>query len=59
MVFDDLHSYIDAAVEVDEWQIIEDADWNQEIDASLGAVVELIRQSPVEKYRPVLPFPAL
>src|SRR5205085_2632918 len=57
MVFDDLQSYIDAAMEVDEWRVIEDADWNEEIGALTEAVAELIPEPPMLLFDRIKGYP--
>src|SRR5581483_383389 len=58
MIFDDLQSYIDAAMEVDEYRIIEGADWNEEIGALIEATAELIPEPPMLIFDRVKDYPA-
>ncbi len=58
IVFDDLQSYIDAAMEVDEWRVIEGADWNEEIGALTEAVAELIPEPPMLLFDRIKGYPA-
>src|SRR5581483_10609902 len=57
MIFDDLQTYIDAAMEVDEWRVIEDADWNEEIGALTEAVAELIPEPPLLLFDRIKGYP--
>src|SRR5688572_19801803 len=46
-IFDGLQEYVDACMEVDEYRIIEGADWNEEIGALIEATAELIDNPPM------------
>lgn len=47
VVFDGLQEFIDAAMEVDEWRVIEGIDWNLELGALYEATAELIDEPPM------------
>ncbi|MPZ12865.1 MAG: UbiD family decarboxylase [Chloroflexi bacterium] len=56
-VFDGLQEFVDAAMEVDEYRIIEGADWNEEIGALLEATAELIPDPPMLIFDAVNGYP--
>jgi 4-hydroxy-3-polyprenylbenzoate decarboxylase len=58
IVFDDLQTFMDAAMEVDEWRLIEGADWNEEIGALTEAVAELIPDPPMLVFDHIKNYPA-
>lgn len=45
--FDGLQEFVDAAMEVDDYRVIEGADWDEEIGALLEATAELIPNPPM------------
>ena len=46
-IFDDLRSFIAAAQEVDDWRLIEGADWDLEIGSLTEATAELLPEPPM------------
>jgi len=57
-VFDGLQEFMDAAMEVDEYRLIEGADWNEEIGALTEAVAELIDDPPMLIFDRIKGYPA-
>jgi len=57
VVFDGLQEFIDAAMEVDEWRLIEGAAWNEEIGALTEAVAELIDDPPMLIFDRIVGYP--
>ncbi len=57
-VFDGLQEYVDACMEVDEYRIIEGADWDEEIGALIEATAELVENPPMLIFDRVKGYPA-
>src|SRR5438105_7455091 len=57
-VFTGLQEYVDACMEIDEYRIIEGADWNEEIGALIEATAELIPEPPMLIFDRIKDYPA-
>jgi UbiD family decarboxylase len=56
-VFDGLQEFVDAAMEIDDYRIIQGADWDEEIGALLEASAELIPRPPMMIFDQVKGYP--
>lgn len=56
--FDDLRGFVDAAMEMGMCQIVEGADWNEEIGALVEATAELIPDPPLLLFDRIKGYPA-
>jgi 4-hydroxy-3-polyprenylbenzoate decarboxylase len=56
--FDDLRTFIDAAMEMGQGRVIEGADWNEEIGALAEAAAELIPDPPLLLFDRIKGYPA-
>src|SRR5581483_1982465 len=57
-VFNGLQEYVDAAMEVDEYRVIEGADWDGEIGALIEVVAETIDRPPMLIFDRIKGYPA-
>jgi UbiD family decarboxylase len=57
VAFDDLPSFLEACKEVDEWRLIEKADWKYEIGALVEAAAELIPEPPLLIFDSIKDYP--
>jgi UbiD family decarboxylase len=57
-VFDDMRSFIDAAMELGEFRLVEGADWDEEIGALTEAAAELIEDPPLILFDKIKDYPA-
>ncbi len=57
-VYDDLQSFVAACQELDEWRLIDGADWDLEIGALTEATAELIAEPPLLLFDNVRGYPA-
>ncbi len=58
LVFDDLRTFIAACQEIDNWHLIEGADWDLEIGALVEATAELIAEPPLLIFDKIKGYPA-
>jgi UbiD family decarboxylase len=56
--FDDLQSFIEACKEIDDWRLIEGADWDLEIGALTEATAELLTEPPLLVFDNIKGYPA-
>ena len=56
--FDGLQEFIEACKEVDEWRLIEGADWNEELGALYEAAAETIQDPPLLLFDRIKGYPA-
>src|SRR5690348_14816126 len=56
--FDDLQSFIAASQELDDWRLIDGADWDLEIGALTEATAELIPEAPLLLFDNIKGYPA-
>jgi UbiD family decarboxylase len=56
-VCDGLQEYVEACKLVDDWRLIEGADWNEEIGALVEVVAELIPEPPMLVFDRVIGYP--
>ena len=56
-IFDGLQEYVEACKAIDEWRLIEGADWNEEIGALIEAAAELIDEPPMLLFDRVKGYP--
>ena len=57
-IFDGLQEYVEACKAVDDWKLIEGADWNEEIGALVEATAELFPEPPMLVFDRVKGYPA-
>src|SRR5262245_16146412 len=57
-VFDGLQEYVDACMEVDEFRVIEGADWNEEIGTLIEVTAEQFASPPMLVFDNVKGYPA-
>lgn len=58
LVFDDLRTFIAACKEIDDWRLIEGADWDREIGALVETTAELIPDPPLLIFERIKGYPA-
>src|SRR5687767_15958430 len=57
-VLDSLRDFIEACKTIDQWVLIEDADWNEEIGALIEACAEQITSPPLIIFDRLKGYPA-
>src|SRR5205807_783575 len=57
-IFSGLQEYVDACMEVDEYRLIEGADWNEEIGTLIEVTAELVPQPPMLIFDRIKGYPA-
>src|SRR5579862_4021373 len=56
--FDDLQTFVEACKEIDDWRLIEGADWDLEIGALTEATAELLTEPPLLIFDNIKGYPA-
>ena len=58
LTFDGLQEFVEACKEVDEWRLIENVDWNEELGAIYEAAAETIENPPLLLFDRIKDYPA-